>query len=318
MANLIKSVKVNGTQYGIDYESLENLPFYKNVTDGDYILEETSVEIADYGLLDIQETFDPGQKFIVTFDGVEYEAHSWIYEHTHYSIVFMINQFSSATIDWNYDPDSDSYGTGTISIDSDDMIGTHTISIRKCVEELEKIDRVYLGEYYIDVDGVAYIDAGLECFDFLGSTFCETSSGSSHPYHYLCTGAQVSNIYGFVNFYISDAWNMVYNPSSGACVHISYDPSNNVYDVSEIQSTSTTYSAEIFNGAALVYGDGDPVIAWNVYRNSSNSNIWELYTAERYLKNSSGEVVHDMLVSPILFNVSTGVFSLTAEASSKA
>ncbi len=266
---------------------------------------ETGVQVYTDDSSTASEMLEVGGTYIVTFDGVDYTCRAWQYN-GHYS-VFLGN---GALVSWMEDvPDTNepfavgSYTYGQVNFEfyvSDGSV-SHQISIQKVTEtatikllDFDLIHRVIeFGQ-----DSFAFIGARLTPADFIGAVVKYEEGaemilacfGQGNGFYY-CVGAE-------------DTY--TYNPASGYLAYVSYC-SGNAFDVSQPLDASATYSTDMFEGAALSYNGGDPVIAMNVYQSGSQFYI---YAVEPVLKDQVGNVVHDFSMGPIYFDSSTGVFAL--------
>ncbi len=311
MENVIKGVKVNGTSYGIDYDSLANRPVYKDITMGEYLIEETTLSFANYkggGLIasiDIEEGIEDGDRFIVTVDGTEYECESMTQENSA-GTLYAIGS-TEVSLTWSSNSKSGGWYTGEFRIfitkTSDIAVedGDHLVSVRHYSKDIKTLDREYFGLFNLAAAPITKIEKNLGLTDLVGSVLSRED--------YICllvTGAsRLDN--GFVG--VMNAGDpFTYNPVSGYI--LAMESEGNTFDTSEALAESDSYESSSFVGSALVYGDGDPVIIYFAYQNDS---IWNLRAAEPYLRDADGTIVHDFSSEPIQLNISTGEWILTGD-----
>ncbi len=311
MANLLKGLKVNGTSYGIDYDSLANRPVYKDVTLGDYLLEETeltpiesksSLAIAN---VDIQKEITAGDTFIMTFDGVEYECKGYVEEGSDSTVFAVAAEYTNTPlyVEWYKTTDGE-WQTGTLNaIVSTE--GDYTLSIREYTKELKVLDKELLGVYKLAIAPFTEIEKELGLLDFTGSILFSEGSYSA-----LITAAEPLDN-GFINVFAGNDMNCTYNPASGYLLLT--DSQGNTFDVTQTLDTDESYTSTSFVGSALVAGDGDPVI---IYGTSKSGNVWSLRAAEQYLKDADGNIVHDFSVGALTVDVSTGEYTFNGTSSS--
>ncbi len=306
MGNVIKSVKVNGTSYGIDYDALENRPVYKNVTLGDYLVEETTVSFTvseDFpGLtatIEIQGAIEDGDRFIVTVDDTEYECDSFVFESTR-GQSYMIGN-AGVRVQWGSEGigEFSIVNTKTRRIELED--GDHQVSIRHYSKDVRRLDREFFGLFNLDESSYVRIEKNLSVTDLAGSILRQED--------YIClliTGAS-SLQNGFIN--VMNAGNpFTYNPASGYLLAV--ESEDNIFDASETVEDSDSYTRTSFVGSALVYGDGEPV---SICSASKSGSFWSLEAAESYLRDADGNIVHDFTSEPIQFDTSTGGFILSGD-----
>ncbi len=311
MANLIKSVKVNGIQYGIDYESLENLPFYNNVTLGEYILPETEIEISGSAGtvdVDIQVAIENRETLLLTIDGEEYVGigTAQVEDDTNvgYSCDFLINAAGSMiSIHWYQE--NGTWATGHIRYESLHlaMLGTHMISLRRYSKDTKRLDRVFLGCIEVALPATPY-SKNLKAIDLIGSI---VKMGSE------CT--TIIDAINKDNRFISLRCRQLectYNPFSGF-IFLGGSRGDTIDVAQQTQNVPDELTENVFLGNALVYGDGDPVMVVEAYEDSDG--VWGLFAAEDCLYNTDGELAHDFTSGPITFDPSTGTFTLNGGVS---
>ncbi len=310
MANLLKGLKVNGTSYGIDYESLANRPVYKDITMGDYLLEETELDFAvpgDEGMsapyavaeIDIEPEFEGEDAFILMVDDKKYEciAQSRAFDNLE---IFIIMPASGETIGIQCIKQNGEWGEKAFVLPTD-MEGTHTVSVQKYTKEIKTIDRELLGVHTVQSIGMNSfkIDKHINAFDLVGRIIMGSSM-----YSMIIRTSVLEN--GFINLIMMEggAKNYLYNPASGYLINA--DSGEKIFDVTENLGTSTTYESDDFIGSALVAGDGDPVM---ICEAEQSDTVWSLTAAEPYLYDTDGNVVHDFSLGTVTFDVSTGEFT---------
>ncbi len=267
----------------------------------------TGVQVYPDNYPTASELLEVGGTYIVTFDGVDYTCQAWQYNNGYN--IFLGN---GALVTWMEDaPDTDEpfavgcYSYGSINFEFYVSNGSvsHQISIQKVTEtatikllDFDLLHRVIeFGQ-----NSFAFIGAGLSPADFIGAVvkyeegaeMIGACFGQGNGFYY-CIGAE-------------DTY--TYNPASGYFAYVSYC-SGNAFDVSQPLDASATYSTDMFEGSALSYNGGDPVIAMNVDQTGSQLCI---YAVEPVLKDQVGNVVHDFSMGPIYFDSSTGAFMLNA------
>ncbi len=315
MGNVIKGVKVNGASYGIDYSSLENRPVYKDVTMGDFLLEETQLELATETILDpsgktggsvspyataaidIKAEVEEGDTFIMTINGDEHECSAHKMEQEDYTLYGIGIEEGLYPISVQWRKTSDGTWEGYMSVPSS-MAGTYTVSIQRYTKDIKTLDREFFGLFNLADAPVTKIEKNLGLTDLVGSILSYED--------YICllvTGAsRLDN--GFVGVMNAED-PFTYNPASGYL--LSVESEGNTFDTSEALSDSDSYTSSSFVGSALVYGEGEPVIIYNA---SQNDTIWKLYAAEQYLRDADGNIVHDFSEGAIQLDTSTGEWTL--------
>ncbi len=316
MENVIKGVKVNGTSYGIDYSSLKNRPVYKDITMWDYLLEETQLEFAvpvnprtgepaapfATAELDISPEFDAGDTFILTVDGEEYEVTAQVMQPTSDVTIYIIADASAETgAQWSVNQD----GTQGGFIVPETMTGTHTVSIQRYTKDVKTLDREFLGLFNLADELVTKIEKDLGLTDFVGSVFNIEDSVCV-----LVTQASrlENGFISIVNLDFEEPY--TYNPTSGYL--LATGSAGITFDVSETLDDIDSYKDSAFQGLALVYGEGEPVI---IYQASKNDSIWNLTAAEQYLRDADGNIVHDFSEGAIGLDTSTGEWTLNGSSS---
>ncbi len=310
MANLLKGLKVNGTSYGIDYESLANRPVYKDITMGDYLLEETQLEFAvsgDEGMsapyatasIEIEPEFEGEDLFILTVDGEEYDCitQSRVFDGME---IYIIMPASGEMIGIQCVKQNGEWVERAFILPTD-MAGTHTVSIQRYTKEIKTIDREFLGVHTVQSTGMNSfkIDKHIKAFDLIGRIIMGSSM-----YSMIVRTRVLEN--GFIDLIMLEGGtkNYIYNPASGYLTLA--DSGEKTFDVTENLGTSTTYESDDFIGSALVAGDGDPVM---ICEAEQSDTVWELTAAEPYLYDSEGNIVHDFSLGAVTFDVSTGDFT---------
>ncbi len=314
MANLIKSIKVNGTSYVIDYDSLANRPVYKDITMGDFLLEETQLELVTETILDpsgktggsvspfataaidIQAEVEEGDTFITTINGDKHEWSAQKIEQEDYTLYRIGDDLGIIFVQWRKASDG-TWEEGYMSVPSP-MAGTYTVSIQRYTKDIKTLDREFFGLFNLAGALPTKIEKNLGLTDFVGSVFNLAGSGCM-----LVMGAfRLEN--GFIGVPTIDT-TFTYNPASGYL--LSAESEGNTFDTSEALSDSDSYTSSSFKGSALVYGEGDPVIIYNA---SQNNSIWNLRAVEQYLRDADGNIVHDFSEGTIQLDTSTGEWTL--------
>ncbi len=313
MANLIKSVKVNGTQYGIDYESLENKPIYKNVTLGEYLLPETEITAPDTDepvSINIQSEIEKGETLLFMLDGEECECIGYVEDYSDPKLGSVNIGFScfipaageNQSISLWWSKTGESWDGGSITFPPH-MAGTHTVSLRRYSKEIKKLDSDFLGCLNATSDESTIThEKNLKTTDLIGNIL-----KMGFDCYFIVGAGKLSN--GFIGLMsTANGSPLTYNPFSGMIGLVA--PNAAIFDVTQTYENDN-YTEDSFEGSALVYGDGDPVmVVWA--HELSSVGVWQLGIAEDYMYDADGEVVHNAY-DPIRFDPSTGTFTLTAE-----
>lgn len=145
---------------------IANRPFYESLGIGDTIIEEQVVEINDDGYRQISDSlaFVEGEKYIVTFEGTEYECIAWAGEHE--SVCVGNGDIYGGEGKGNNEPFScDSYPDGACYLNTWEP-GEYVIQIATPGENIiKKIDKKFLPDdiggstLNAPVDKVLFIDA---------------------------------------------------------------------------------------------------------------------------------------------------------------
>ncbi len=311
MANLLKSIKVNGTSYGIDYDSLANRPVYKDITMGEYLLEETDLEFTvpvdertgdptapvAFAEIEIEPEFDSGDDFILMLDGEEYDCTAMTASFDG-STIYMVVASNNSSIGLQCVKLADGEWGDRIFAVPMDMEGAHTVSIQKCIKDIKIIDRELLGLYRLQTGPYAKLNKGLGTTDLIGGILAfEDGTLDLITRVSVLENSFIAAIYGSENC-------ITYNPASGYL--ISTTSEDNTFDVTDSLSTSTNYESDDFIGSALVAGSGDPVLISGA---AQSDTVWSLTALEQYLYDAEGIVVHDFSLGPVTLDTSTGEFT---------
>ncbi len=253
--NLIKGVRVNGTDYKIDYESLENRPFYKILTPGVFILPETTVTLVSTNeagyiglenpipLADVAE-IAPGDKFRITLDGTPYMCTAEIQNGN--ALITQDDGFNARIF---ISPSFDSSGFGLEGIFSGDAEGSHTLSVQKVTQALKVLDPE-LSKPIITMPAggsAVFLETDLTLPDFVNGVIF------NRDYAETIASAALNHDTGFFQIVGFD-YQALYNPASGALFfgNFSENPMT-TYNVSIPLGEGETYTEQIFLGSALVY-----------------------------------------------------------------
>ncbi len=325
MPDTIQSIKVNGTSYRIDYESLENLPSSNTATPGDYLLEETSLssiinghagmnpgieaDVATGDWLRVVVAFTNGSRSD-TSDTIDMYCEAAA-DNTGYTEFHASG--SGASLEWS--KTDGSYGQLTLSHSGivpvsdgrSTTAATLTLSVRKLAKDVKTMDPYQTGPVLVGEAG--NIGAGLSAVDLARAVYKNTTAGIIIPVTMSRAGSNGVCFAGMAD----ESTVVLYNPNTGAYaqVDISVASMNLAYATYDVTASSLsageTQTEATFVGSLLTSGAGRPsmIISATSDGAGDGQNTWTLGLAESFLLDADGLIAG---LDSIQFAESTGTF----------
>lgn len=268
-------------------------------------------------IITVSELPDPNCTYTVTCNGVEYECIPTSIDEAPSTFPLCtlgnLNLLDSSLpntrepflISFFYNEDDI-----TLEFNFEDNSIDNTISIDKVTTSVKPLDTVLSRRiinltknpyvlYYFDHNEAwyAHIDTNLSVVDLLNSIVTRGQFSAEC----ICMATVLQN-----KLIALAAWdyNYLYNPYSGYVSFRNNWDSINAYDISSIVEVE---DVKYFLDATLQYKDGDPVICNFVKYNDDDAEV-VLVAAEPVLKDSSGNIIHDFTIGPIIYNRDTHKF----------
>lgn len=323
MPDTIQSIKVNGTSYKIDYETLENRPCYHEEALGEVLLDNVTItgeEAWEITASPLEADVTAGEWLRFTFDGTAMDLCCDVIDDGT-TITYVAS--GDAVLRW-----TKTGGTyGNLTIQHPDIAGgnTYVVSLRR----LEKESKVLDGELGTpvfpaarDVGMVAWAPKGLTARECAAGVWSDRTIGAAEDkvlYYPIPEVVGAPNGVVIIGEVFSNATvtsGLWYNPNTGACVSctnlsLSDGYECTTYDITE-GATAGTYTKQSFVGSLIKSGTGTPGMITDAESNNAGSgqNKWTLYTAEPVVYDGNGDAAITQLGS-LTFRESTGQFTFT-------